>query len=80
GLNYTLVYDEKMAGVNLKGDDSFGVAGLIGANYKFPDSPFGVAFDLRYINIESDLKADGVDVGTLKVNPWVVGLSASYDY
>lgn len=82
GLNYTLVYDEEIdvAGVELKGDDSVGFAGLIGANYKFPDSAYGVAFDLRYINIESDLTLNGVDIGKLKVNPWVVGLSVSYDY
>lgn len=80
GLNYTFVYDEEMAGVMLKGKDSAGFAGLIGANYKFPQSAYGVAFDLRYINIESDLTADGNAVGKLKVNPWVVGLSLSYDY
>lgn len=82
GLNYTFVYDENLNNSTsvLKGDDSVGFAGLIGANYKFPNSQYGVAFDLRYINIESDLTVDGNELGKLKVNPWVVGLSLSYDY
>lgn len=80
GLNYTFVYDESTALGNLKGDDSAGFAGLIGVNYKLPNSPLGVALDVRYIDIESDLTLDGNSLGTLKVNPWVVGLSLSYDY
>ena len=82
GLNYTFVYDEKIdvAGATLKGDDSAGFAGLIGVNYQLPDSPLGAALDVRYINIESDLTLNGVDIGKLKVNPWVIGLSLSYDY
>jgi len=82
GLNYTFVYDEKIdvAGLSLKGKDSAGFAALIGANYKLPDSPLGAALDVRYINIESDLSLNGNAIGKLKVNPWVVGLSLSYDY
>lgn len=82
GLNYTFVYDEKIdiAGLSLKGKDSTGFAALIGANYKLPNSPLGAALDVRYINIESDLSLNGNAIGKLKVNPWVVGLSLSYDY
>lgn len=82
GLNYTFVYDEQIdvSGVQLKGDDSAGFAGLIGVNYKLPDSPLGAALDVRYINIESDLTLNGTAIGKLKVNPWVIGLSLSYDY
>lgn len=82
GLNYTFVYDETidLTGATLKGDDSVGLAGLIGVNYKLPNSPLGAALDVRYINIESDLTLNGAPIGTLKVNPWVVGLSLSYDY
>jgi outer membrane protein W len=39
-----------------------------------------VALDLRYISIESDLTINGASAGTLKVDPMVVSLSASYKY
>lgn len=80
GLNYTFVFDEKLNGAKLKGDDSFGFSAVVGAGYQYPNSPWGVALDVRYINIESDLTINGVDSGTLKVDPTVVSLSASYKY
>ena len=80
GLNYTFVFDEKLNGAKLKGDDSFGFSAVAGVGYQYPNSPWGVALDVRYINIESDLTINGVDSGTLKVDPTVVSLSASYKY
>lgn len=81
GLNYTFVFDEKLSsGQKLKGDDSFGFSAVAGVGYQYPNSPWGVALDVRYINIESDLTIDGADKGTLKVDPTVVSLSASYKY
>lgn len=80
GLNYTLVFDEKLDGATLKADDSFGFSALAGVGYQYPNSPWGVALDLRYISIESDLTINGASAGTLKVDPTVVSLSASYKY
>jgi len=86
GLNYTLVYDEKivLAGAKLRGKDSFGLAATVGFEYRMPNSPWGVAADLRYINIESDLTLDtgtgAADIGSLTVDPMVLGLSAVYHY
>ena len=83
GLNYTLVYDEKIviAGAKLRGKDSFGLAATVGFEYRMPNSPWGVAADLRYAKIKSDLNVDVLgDVGTLTVDPMVFGLSAVYHY
>lgn len=82
GLNYTLVYDEKivLAGAKLKGKDSFGLAATVGFEYRLPNSPWGVTADLRYVKIESDLTLDGNDIGTLTVDPMVFGLSAAYHF
>jgi outer membrane protein len=82
GVNYTLVYDEQVviAGAKLKGKDSIGLAATIGFEYRLPNSPWGVAADLRYIKIESDLTLGGADIGTLTVDPMVFGLSAAYHY
>ena len=82
GLNYTLVYDEKivLAGAKLRGKDSFGLAATVGFEYRMPNSPWGISADLRYIKIESDLTLGGADIGTLTVDPMVFGLSAAYHY
>ena len=69
GLNYTLVYDEKivLANAKLRGKDSFGLAA-----------------DLRYVKIKSDLTLDtgtgAADIGSLTVDPMVLGVSAVYHY
>ena len=84
GLNYTLVYDEKttgvIAGAKLKGKDSFGLAATVGFEYRIPNSQWGVAADLRYVKIKSDLTLNGADIGTLTVDPTVLGVSAVYHY
>ncbi|PTQ91350.1 OmpW/AlkL family protein [Agitococcus lubricus] len=82
GLNYTLVYDEELdgGGGKLKGDDSFGLAATAGVEYRPTNSSWGVALDIRYIKIKSDLTLDGKDIGSLTVDPLVVGVSAAYHY
>ena len=82
GLNYTLVFDEELdgGGGKLKGDDSFGVAALAGFEYRAAGSPWGIALDVRYIKIESDLTLNGKDIGTLTVDPLVFGVSAAFHY
>jgi len=84
GLNYTLVYDEEtqgiLAGTKLKGKDSFGLAATVGFEYRVPNSQWGVAADLRYAKIKSDLTLNGGDIGTLTVDPMVLGVSAVYHY
>lgn len=86
GLNYTLVYDEKVALPNakLRGKDSFGLAATVGFEYRIPNSQWGVAADLRYVKIKSDLTLDtgtgAADIGSLTVDPTVLGISAVYHY
>ncbi|HEX5276123.1 MAG TPA: OmpW family outer membrane protein [Fluviicoccus sp.] len=88
GLNYTLVYGEELTalgkaatgGTSLSGDDSIGLAASAGFEYRVPNSKWGVALDIRYIKIKSDLSIDGTDAGTLEVDPLVTGLSAVYHY
>ncbi len=84
------MFDEKtegaLAGDKLKGKDSFGVAANVGFEYRMPNSPWGISADLRYIKIKSDLtldKNDGKgagDIGTLTVDPMVLGVSAAYHF
>ena len=78
GLNYTRFFSEKskgaLSGKSLKLDDSWGVAGQVGIDIDVAPNWF-VNADLRYISISTDAKLDGVGIGTVDINPWVVGLT-----
>lgn len=78
GLNYTNFFSEKtkgaLSGSSLKLDDSWGLAGQLGIDIDVAPNWF-VNADLRYISIKSDATLNGVDIGTVDINPWVVGLT-----
>ena len=53
----------------------------MGFNFKPAESSdFGVFVDVRYAQVESDVKLDGKDIGTLEVNPLVYTLGYSYRF
>lgn len=83
GVNYTLVFDEEtrgpIAGTRLSGDNSFGMAAVAGFEYR-NNSPWGVAVDLRWVDIDSDLRLNGANIGDLNVDPLVVNVSLSYHF
>lgn len=94
GLNYTTFSGEKLnqdvvdAGItNFSLDDSFGVAVQLGADWLLSGA-WLVNFDLRWINIESDLTAtvdDGTgpvtgELGTVKIDPWVFAVNLGYRF
>jgi outer membrane protein len=78
GLNYTAFFDEDTKGAlerdSLKLDDSWGVAGQLGVDIDVAPNWF-VNADFRYIDISSDAKLNGVGIGTVDINPWVIGLT-----
>jgi len=78
GLNYTTFFSEKttgaLSGTSLKLDDSWGLAGQLGVDIDVASNWF-VNVDVRYINIETDATVNGVGIGTVEINPWVVGLN-----
>ena len=95
GLNYTTFSGEKLnqdvvdAGfLSFSLDDSFGVAAQVGADWIF-EGQWLINFDLRWINIESDLTAT-VDDGTgpdtvtfpdpVKIDPWVFAVNGGYRF
>lgn len=83
GLTVAVPWDEKLRGSDskLEADVTYGAAGQLGFNFKPADSSdFGVFFDVRYAQVESDVKLDGKDIGTLKVNPLVYTLGYSYKF
>ena len=83
GLNYTLFFDEKtqgpLAGAKLELDGSFGLAAQLGAVVDINDNWF-VNAEVRYIQIESDAKLDGVVVTKAEINPLVAGITLGYRF
>jgi len=90
GVNYTtfLSTDVEQALVDLgiddiDLDDSFGLALQLGADWPFGNG-WLVNFDLRWIDIESDLEATALGVtgelGTVKIDPWVYSINLGYSF
>ena len=95
GVNYTTFLTEDLdqgiidAGiVDYSLDDSFGVAVQAGADWMINDN-WLINFDLRWINIESDLTAtvdDGVNppatggLGTVKIDPVFFAINVGYRF
>ncbi len=74
GLNYTTFFEERSPLGVLKIKDSFGLAAHLGADWALDDSR-AVRFDLRYIDIDSDVTLDGANIGKVEVDPLVAGIS-----
>lgn len=83
GLTVAVPWDEKLLGSDskLEADVTYGYAGQLGFNYQPADAKnWGVFLDVRYAQVESDVQLDGVDIGTLDVNPLVYTLGYSYRF
>jgi outer membrane protein len=76
GLNYTNFSSEKttgpLEGVDLSLSDSWGLAGQAGFDVIVNESWF-LNFDVRYIDIDTKARLDGVSIGKVEVDPWVFG-------
>ncbi|WP_201611731.1 OmpW/AlkL family protein [Psychrobacter submarinus] len=74
GVNYTTFFEEKVALGDLELDDSVGVAGHIGLDIPYaPTESFRI--DARYMDIKTDAKLDGNDIGEVDISPWVYGIA-----
>lgn len=80
GLNYTYFYDEKLDnGAKLELSDSWGVAFQAGLDVAL-DANWSVGGDVRYAKIDSDVKINGVKVGSVDVDPTVYSLNLGYRF
>ena len=95
GLNYTIFLSEDLDPswpplgiVDYSLDDSFGLAAQVGADWMLNEE-WLLNFDIRWINIESDLKVtldDGVSapitgtLGTVEIDPWVFAINIGYRF
>ncbi len=78
GINYTTFFSEDttgvLAGSKLKLDDSFGLAAHAGLDFKVSEKA-SVRVDVRWADIDTDVKVDGAKLGTANIDPLVYGAS-----
>lgn len=76
GLNYTTFFSIKekgpLAGNNLDLDSSWGLAAHAGLDFAVNDNQF-IRVDIRKIDIDSKVKLNGSDIGTVNIDPLVYG-------
>lgn len=77
GINYTLFFSEEtrgpLAGAELELDPSWGLALHAGVDFQL-SGRWSLGVDGRWINIETDARVNGADVGTVEVDPMVYGV------
>ncbi len=74
GVNYTTFFEDRSPLGELEIDDSWGLAAHLGVDYAISEKG-ALRMDLRYIDIDSDVKLDGVKVGRVEVDPLVAGVA-----
>jgi outer membrane protein len=83
GINYTIFFDDKtqgaLQGTDLSLDNSIGLAAQLGADW-FLGSNWLVNLDVRYIDIDTDAKLDGTDIGSVSIDPWLYGINVGYRF
>jgi outer membrane protein len=83
GINYTLTFEEReygpLAGTEVKLGNSWGLAAQAGLNFKVNDR-WDVVLDLRWMDIDADVRVNGARVGTAQVEPLVYGLHLGYRF
>lgn len=85
GINYSMFYgeDDKGGFTNLDVDGGFGWALQAGFDYWLSDN-WGLNADVKYVNLDVDVKVNS-GATTLRANdvdldPWIVGVGASYRF
>ncbi len=76
GVNYTAFFSEDtrgaLEGAKLKLDDSWGLAAHAGVDFAVGQRS-AIRVDARWIDIDTDVKLDGADIGTVNIDPIVYG-------
>ncbi|NLG59244.1 MAG: OmpW family protein, partial [Gammaproteobacteria bacterium] len=76
GVNYTTFFSEgttgALEGADLELGDSWGVAAHAGIDFDVGERG-AIRVDVRWMDIESDVKVDGAKLGTANIDPLVYG-------
>lgn len=83
GINYTRFFTEKTTGVltgtQLNLSDSFGLALSAGLDYAISDKG-ALRTEVRWMDIDTDVRVNGAKLGTTKIDPVVVGISYVHNF
>lgn len=83
GLNYTTFFSEEtggaLAGSRLKLDDSWGLAAHAGLDVALSEKG-ALRVDVRWIDIDSEVRLDGQKLGTVNIDPLAYGLSYVFKF
>ncbi|MHB8912602.1 MAG: OmpW/AlkL family protein [Lysobacter sp.] len=78
GVNFTLFSGEEtsgaLAGSRLELDNSWGLAAHAGIDFKVSERS-ALRVDARWIDIDTDVRLDGADLGTVQIDPLVYGVA-----
>lgn len=79
GVNYTRFSSEESVLGDLELDSSWGAAGQVGIDLLINDN-WALNASAWYIDLETDASLDGTDIGTVKIDPWVIMGGLSYRF
>ena len=83
GINYTRFFSASttgpLAGTSLHLGDSWGAAVHGGVDIRINDQ-WLATLDAYWMSIRSEASVNGIAVGTVKIDPWVVGASIGYRF
>ena len=79
GVNYTRFSSEKSTLGELELDSSWGSAGQVGIDLLINDN-WALNASAWYIDLETDASVNGIDIGTVKIDPWVIMGGLSYRF
>jgi len=79
GLNYITFFDTRASGFDLAAEDSWGFAAHAGVDYKLTERS-SIRLDARWVDVETELKANGAKLGKLTLDPIVFGAAWVYKF
>lgn len=81
GVNYTIFTKRKniLNGAAEVDSSSVGFAGQIGFDYMFTKN-WGLNIDVKYLQMDTDVKVNGSKIGKLDLNPVTTGIGVSYRF
>jgi len=81
GLNYTIFSDRKniLDGAAEVDSSSVGLVGQLGFDYMI-NKNWGVNLDVKYIQMDTDVKVGGTKIGNVGLDPWTFGIGATYRF
>ena len=83
GVNYTIFFDKDttgpLAGTRLDLDNSWGLSARAGLDFKLAEGR-AIRLDARWIDIDTDVKVNGADVGTVHIDPVAYGLAYVWNF